>query len=107
MTRIRIVWFGADALVWAEGVLDSAVAAQLHVAADALVRGEPETAVLDLSAVQAIDDSSVAVLAAAAARLSHSGLELSLRLPAGRAMTVPDAGTLRDVLSATYPVPGL
>jgi anti-anti-sigma factor len=106
MTAIRVVWLGAAALVWAEGILDGAVAAELHEAMDALVDEEPESVVLDMSGVQAVDDGGVAVLAAAAARLSHAGVVLELRLPDQRALTVADAGTLRDVLTAAYPPVG-
>jgi anti-anti-sigma factor len=106
MTAIRVVWLASAALVWAQGILDGAVAAELHAAMDSLVADEPETVVLDLSGVAAVDDGGVAVLAAAAARLSHTGVVLELRLPQQRAMTVPDAGTLRDVLTATYPSAG-
>jgi anti-anti-sigma factor len=106
MTAIRVVWLASAALIWADGILDGGVAAELHEAMDTLVAGGPETVVLDLSGVLAIDDGGVAVLAAAAARLSHAGVVLELRLPEQRALTVTDAGTLRDVLSAAYPTVG-
>jgi anti-anti-sigma factor len=106
MTAIHAVWLARAALVWAEGILDGAVAAELHEAMDALVAGEPESVVLDLSGVLALDDGGVAVLAAAAARLSHGGVAMELRLPEQRALTIPDAGTLRDVLAAAYPPVG-
>jgi anti-anti-sigma factor len=106
MTAIRVVWLASSALVWAEGILDGAVAAELHGAMDGLVAEEPESVVLDMSGVLAVDDGGVAVLAAAAARLSHGGVALELRLPEQRALTILDAGTLRDVLTSAYPPAG-
>ncbi len=88
MTNIRVVWLGAAALVWAEGILDGAVAAELHEAMDSLLAQDPDTVTLDLSGVLAVDDGAVAVLAAAAVRLGYASVALELRLPAGRAMTV-------------------
>ncbi|HKT01664.1 MAG TPA: STAS domain-containing protein [Rugosimonospora sp.] len=103
MTTVRVVRLGLSALVWAEGVLDGAVAPELHETMEGLVGIQPRSVVLDLSSVPRIDHGAMAVLAAAAARLGHLGVPLELRLPAGREVTVGDAHSLREVLSVAYP----
>jgi anti-anti-sigma regulatory factor len=103
MTAIRVVWLGQVVLLWAEGVLNGAAAADLHATMEALLHEAPETMVLDLSGVAALDDGATAVLAAAAARMSFMGAALELRLPRSRALTIAGAAQLRTVLATVYP----
>jgi anti-anti-sigma regulatory factor len=103
MTAIRVVWLGQVVLLWADGVLGGAAAAELHAAMEGLLRDAPETMVVDLSGVAALDDGATAVLAAAAARMSFLGATLELRLPGARAVTIAGAAQLRTVLATSYP----
>jgi anti-anti-sigma regulatory factor len=79
---IGVIWFEADALVWADGTLDGATAVHLGNLLDEAVAEQPETVLFDLSGVAAIDGDAVAVLGVAAARLRETGLALEVRLPA-------------------------
>jgi anti-anti-sigma regulatory factor len=100
--NIRVVWLGAVVLVWADGTLDGSVVAEMHGALEALLADEPATVVLDLHEVNAVDEGGIAVLAATAARLSHQGAVLELRLPGGRAQAVAGAAQLRAVLTEVF-----
>jgi len=106
LVTIHVVHLDATALVWADSALDGESAPDLHRVLDSLVAVSPATVLLDLVEVTSVDDGAVAVMAAAATRLAYQGAELELRLPGRRALTVPDARTLRQALRVAYPLTG-
>jgi anti-anti-sigma regulatory factor len=100
---IVVVRLDAAAIVWADCPLRARLAPQLHNVLQTLIHGGATPLVVDLVAVSAVEDSAVAVLAAAATRAGSRGTCIELRLPGGRAATVRQATELRSAVSAAYP----
>jgi len=104
MNSFIVVRLDGAALVWTDWTLDGAVAPELYRVLQELLDMGSRPVVIDLVEVSSIDDSAVAVLAAAAVRAGPLGFGLDLRLPGGLAVSVRDAIELRSALTRAYPV---
>lgn len=96
---VRSAVVGDELLLLVDGVVDGAVAPELHrhlSAADQLGIG---SVVVDLTAASHIDEGGVAVLAAAAHVLGARDVPLWLHLSQRRTVRVTDASALRAVLA--------
>jgi len=91
------------ALFCADEPLGGAAAPQLHQLLDEAITEGAHPVVVDLVAVPDLDEGVVAVLAAAADRLGHSGHCLELRLSADRRFQLMSAFELRAALAEGYP----
>jgi anti-anti-sigma regulatory factor len=103
MNTFVVVRLDGAVLVWTDWTLDGVVAPELFRVLQDLLDAGSRPIVVDLVEVPSIDDSAVAVLAAAAARAGQLGFGLDLRLPGGIAMAVRDAAELRQALLRAYP----
>ena len=105
MNTFVVVRLDGAALVWTDWTLDGAVAPELYRVLQDLLDAGCRPIVVDLVEVPSIDDSAVAVLAAAAVRAGQLGFGLELRLPGGHAnaAAVRDAAELRKALLRAYP----
>jgi anti-anti-sigma regulatory factor len=103
MNSFVVVRLDGAALVWTDWTLDGMVAPELYRVLQELLDMGSRPLVIDLVEVPSIDDSAVAVLAAAAVRAGQLGFGLDLRLPGGLAMSVRDATELRSALIRAYP----
>jgi anti-anti-sigma regulatory factor len=105
MNTFVVVRLDGAALVWTDWTLDSAVAPELYRVLQDLLDAGSRPIVVDLVEVPSIDDSTVAVLAAAAVRAGQLGFGLELRLPGGHAnaAAVRDAAELRQAVLRAYP----
>src|SRR4051794_19346608 len=103
MNSFVVVRLDGAALVWTDWTLDSAVAPELHRVLRELFDAGSRPLVIDLVEVPAIEDSAVAVLAAAAVRAGQLGHGLELRLPGGISLCARNADELRNALVRAYP----
>ncbi|HEV7897776.1 MAG TPA: STAS domain-containing protein [Planosporangium sp.] len=103
MNSFVVVRLDGAALVWTDWTLNGAVAPELYRVLQELLDAGTRPVVVDLVEVPSIDNSAVAVLAAAAVRAGQLGFGLELRLPGGHAMAVRDAAQLRSALMLAYP----
>jgi anti-anti-sigma regulatory factor len=103
MNSFVVVRLDGAALVWTDWTLNGAVAPELYRVLQELLDTDTRPVVIDLVEVPSIDNSAVAVLAAAAVRAGQIGFGLELRLPGGHAMAVHDAAQLRSALMLAYP----
>ena len=96
---IRSATVDDELLLLVDGVVDGAVAPELHrhlSAAEVLTVG---CVVVDLTAASHIDEGGIAVLAAAAHVLGARSVPLWLHLSHGRTVRVTDASALRALLA--------
>lgn len=103
MAAFTVVRLGGAALIWADCVMEGALAPRLHEALNTLVSEGATPIVVDLVWVPALDGGVTSVLAAAAMALGQRGRGLDLRFAGGRAITVSSAAQLRLVISQSYP----
>jgi anti-anti-sigma regulatory factor len=103
MNTFVVVRLDGAALVWTDWTLDGSVAPELYRVLQDLFDTGSRPIVVDLVEVPSIDDSAVAVLAAAAVRAGQLGFGMELRLPGGHAMAVRDEAELRQALVLAYP----
>jgi anti-anti-sigma regulatory factor len=103
MNSFVVVRLDGAALLWTDWTLDVAVAPELYRVVQELFDTGSRPIVVDLVEVASIEDSAVAVLAAAAVRAGQLGFALDLRLPGGHAVAVRNATELRNALSRAYP----
>jgi anti-anti-sigma regulatory factor len=103
MSTFVVVRLDGAALVWTDGPLDGTVVPELYRVLRELLESGGRPLVLDLVEVPSLDDSAIAVLAAAAVRAGELGFGLDLRLPGGHAMSVHDASGMRHALVRAYP----
>ncbi|GIE98138.1 anti-sigma factor antagonist [Paractinoplanes rishiriensis] len=98
-----IVRLDRAVLLCAERPLNGAAAPQLHGILDGAITEGASPIVVDLVSVPTIDEGIVAVLAAAADRIGHSGLCLELRLAGDRRFRLKSAFELRAALAQGFP----
>jgi anti-anti-sigma regulatory factor len=103
MNSFVVVRLDGTALVWTDWTLNGAVAPEMYRVLQELLDTGTKPVVVDLVEVPSIDNSAVAVLAAAAVRAGQLGFGLEMRLPGGHAMAVRDAAQLRSALRLAYP----
>lgn len=103
LSYFTVIRLGEAALVYAEGPLDTSVAAIIHDALAGVVDERATPIVIDLVRVPTVNDGIVTALAAAASRVARQGRSLELRLAAGQRITVTSAAQLRQVMGRAYP----
>lgn len=90
---------GDELLLLVDGVIDGAVAPELHRHLSAADHLSVRSVVVDLACAPHIDEGGIAVLAAAAHVLGARAVPLWLHLSHSRTVRVTDAATLRTLLS--------
>lgn len=91
------------ALFWADRPLGGGAAPKLHEALDQAITDGATPILVDLVSVPTVDEGVVAVLAAAADRIGHSGHYLELRLAMNRRFKLKSAFDLRAAIAQAYP----
>lgn len=96
---VRSALVGDELLLLVDGVIDGAVAPELHRHLSAADHLAVASVVVDLTAASHIDEGGIAVLAAAAHVLGARDVPLWLHLTQRGTVRVTDASSLRAVLA--------